>query len=201
MQKMHHLFAAQSHSFVGERAYLWRGERWPLRLTFIDFSVVFSLFMVACMTMLRNTEVTREERFLLTFCFIYLLSLMATIVTERYRMVAFVCMIPLAAHGLVCLFSNSLVRWRLLSVASVVFLMSQLLAHTAPAEYKTDFDKHLAIEKRADNNNFKRFLGARLAVESNLDRRSCANFQRQLKSNNFDFDLQANARRCRGLKK
>ena len=69
---------------------------------------------------------------------------------KNLLVVAFVCMIPLAAHGLIYLFSNSLERWRLLRIAIAVFLMSQLLATTAPADYKADFDKHLAIEKRAD---------------------------------------------------
>jgi len=200
MQKLHHIFSAQSASFVGERAYLWRDQRWPLRFTFIDFALIFSLFVVASVALLKRRQMTRQEGFLLVFCVVYLFSLMATIVIERYRMVALVCMIPMAAWGLAYLSESLVERWRLLIIGVLVFFASQLLAFTAPSDHKLKYDEHLLREKKADNNRHRRFHAAKTEIESNLNLRTCANFQRQLKKNKYYFDLSGTGRVCGALR-
>jgi len=201
VQKMHHIFSAQSASFVGERAYLWRDQRWPLRFTFIDFALIFSLFVVASVALLKRRQMTRQEGFLLVFCVVYLFSLMATIVIERYRMVALVCMIPMAAWGLAYLSKSLVERWRLLIIGVLVFFASHLLAFTAPSDHKLKYDEHLLREKKADNNRHRRFHAAKTEIESNLNLRTCANFQRQLKKNKYYFDLSGTGRVCGALRK
>lgn len=200
-QKLHHLFAAQSNSFVSERANLWRGERWPLTLTFIDFSLVFGLFCVAVVTLFKRGGINRQQGFLLVFCVTYLLSGMATIVIERYRMVALVCMIPMAAWAVVYLCENIKERWYLLAFGVSIFACSQLLAYTAPANYFAQFDRHLSLEKKALNGRNVDFYKAKQKLETELNFAACSKFQRELGRNKFGFDVQKTKRFCRSLNK
>lgn len=200
-QKLHHLFAAQSNSSVSERAYLWRGERWPLRFTFIDFALIFALFSVAVVVLFRQASISRQQGFLLAFCLLYLLSVMTTIVTERYRLIGLVCMIPMAAWAVIYLCENIKRGWRLFVVGFVVFASSQFLAYTAPAQYQAQFDKHLSLEKRAHNGRYSEFQAAKQKLESDPSYESCMEFKRQLSRNKFSFDLRRTQQGCMMLRK
>lgn len=200
-QKLHHLFAAKSNSLVGERANLWRGERWPLKLTFIDFALIFSLFVVAAIGLFKSGGVNRQQGFLVVFCVLYLLSGMATLVIERYRMVALVLMIPMAAWAAIYLCENIKNRWRLLLLGMAVFASSQLLAYTAPAQYRVKFDKHLAAEKNAASGRITDFYAAQHQLESELSVRACTRFLRELSRNKFDFDFERTQRACKSFRK
>lgn len=195
-QKLHHLFAAQSNSFVGERAHLWRGERWPLKFTFIDFALIFALFIVAVIALVQHAELSRQHGFLVAFCIMYLLSGMATIVIERYRLVALVCMIPMAAWAGIYLCENIWHRWRLLLIGTSVFAGSQFLAYSAPAQYRAHFDKYLSLEKEAINGRIVDFHTAKAELESERSMHACEKFQRELGRNSFGFDLQRTKRAC-----
>jgi len=200
-QKLHHLFAAQSNSSVSERAYLWRGERWPLRFTFIDFALIFALFSVAVVVLFRQASISRQQGFLLAFCLLYLLSVMTTIVTERYRLIGLVCMIPMAAWAVIYLCENIKRGWRLFVLGFVVFASSQFLAYTAPAQYQAQFDKHLSLEKRAHNGRYSEFQAAKQKLESDPSYESCMEFKRQLSRNKFSFDLRRTQQGCMMLRK
>lgn len=200
-QKLHHLFAAQSNSSVSERAYLWRGERWPLRLTFIDFALIFALFSVAVVVLFRQASINRQQGFLLAFCLLYLFSAMATIVTERYRLIGLVCMIPMAAWAVIYLCENIKRGWRLFVLGVVVFASSQFLAYTAPAQYQAQFDKHLSLEKRAHNGRYSEFQAAKQQLESDPSYATCMVFKRQLSRNKFSFDLRRTQQGCMMFRK
>jgi len=197
LRKLHHLFSQVSVSVKSERLSVWRFERDVLQFAAFDFASIFALFFASILAQRKQKSSTPISTYLSLAGIIYLLSLMATIVTERYRVGVFVFMIPLASFFLSQVLENFRKHKTELAVAVGLFGTSHLLMLTAPGAYA---NKEFSSKAREHNslqssNVALPFYDSRIALDQTVNQENCSHFITQLEivKHNRDIDRAKNA--------
>lgn len=172
--KLDHLGIFISRYGLGhpEQFGLWRSSYWSLQLAFVDWSMVFSLALVGVGCNSIEAKSTLGFKLLKSILAIYFMGLMVFLPAERYRLVLYVLLIPIAARQLQLLFNLSKQKRELIlclilfglsfSMVRMSVLASQLDPENKIAEikYKADTKKYYQImhdyyHSRSINNEFK----------------------------------------------
>lgn len=189
LQKLQHVLANESNSVSGERPHVWHHHRTPLNMTIVGFGILYALSYLGFITLVKMNAFTKAHVLLVTTCILYLGSLMATIVLERYRLSAIVCLIPLGAIAL----ANSL---RLLEnekkhivFALLICALSHYAAHIAPARHIKQEAAFLASEIRKNSPQTRSFYKSRSTLDQVLNKETCSDFYAALKNTRYSFDF------------
>jgi len=194
------LFLFSLDPYLSQESYFyWRNKKTPLSITFIDFSIIFPLFLIGSIFLIkRNRPLKSQLSFSILSAFIYLFSLMATIVIERYRLAALLFMMPVASYTVVQLFEKKL---KLPYVISIVFLYICTNVSGSIINNKTNdwLNKKEATEMRLRSKQESWFkLRARLDNDP-LTVESCREVQQEIMNIKFHRDLKALVNTCSKL--
>lgn len=197
-------FLLSPSSYLSQESYYhWRKKNSPLSLAFVNFALIMPLFVVGIFlfrTSTTSTTVTSAHRFTALAGLFYLGSLMATIVIERYRVTAFIFMIPMASAALLELFK--LHRYRLtifaclFSMLGASFVIDHYLKPTLTNERISRMESNDKAQRTQQQNWFN--LRSSLDQEP-LSRESCISMQNALQSIGYHRDLKALAVVCAQL--
>ena len=196
-QKLHHLFAKISHSFRTEMVNLWRAERKPLKFAFFDFGSIFALFLIGCYLVFKEGMQTKTASyharlFLIFSGSCYLLSIMLTIVTERYRLGSLVFMIPIAAFTLNKFIAKPKQHLALIFTSLSIFAISYVLMVTAPANYhsKEQVQRYQRSELGLlGRTKIAGFYSTRENLSENINKDDCRVLITHLKKIRFHWDV------------
>jgi len=94
-QKLGFIFSPTTYQSQ-ESYHHWRKKEAPLSFAFINFATIFPLFIIGLVLLKKKKMTSKASNLTVLASVLYLASLMATIVIERYRVTAFVFMIPIA---------------------------------------------------------------------------------------------------------
>ena len=197
-QKLHHLFAQISTSFVSESLSVWRFSSFGSYVSVFDFASVFALYCSAILLLSLNKSWTPMATYLSLAGFIYLLSLMSTIVQERYRVGTFVFMLPLASFFLARVIQNWQKHKIEISMAVCLFGISHLLMLTAPAAYanKESIQKAREIAALKMARAASPFYQSRSAMDKEVNQANCSSLIIQLEMVGHRQDINTARRRC-----
>jgi len=199
-QKLIFLMSPSNYS-IQEVYHHWRKRSVPLMFAFINFSILFPLFVIG-MISARNTnrskQVSGARNFTIVSGIIYLASLMTTIVIERYRVTAFVFMIPIASFALLQLSQLWKHKPAWIAAFLLMFLASITIGSFATNDLTDDRLARLELREKQRRLDRKEWFNLRSTIDQQkLSRDTCLAMQTALTNTNYHRDLKTLAIACK----
>ena len=200
VQKLVLLFSPKP--YLSQESYQhWRSKKFPLNIAFVDFSLIFPLFLIGSFLLIKKDKpLLNQYWFSILSGFIYLFSIMSTIVIERYRVTALIFMLPIASYALTQLFKKKYKGLQIFICLTLLYSCSQFLGTKMSTKQTNEWYTKRELKDHDFRKQQLNWFRLRAELDSKpLSLEKCYEIKNELTAINFHRDLKALSQTCSQL--